>query len=376
MPKTTPLFSFLALCTTFAGAADAAESKQSISRQDEALKSLWEIPTIYKGDGLLREARIIGRFHADVYSLDSAQGYEQDWEIRRFRVGTKLKFAGDLEFKTEVQFNPQASDPAYERISELSLAWAPSEAFKLTLGKFSADYTHDGRLSSNYLQTLERNQLTNSFWATTRFFTGGKVSGDVGKWTYNFAVYSSDVNKEFGDFDAGWFAVAGLGYDVSEQIGAKKAVLNLDYVYQDVDPAAVNIRSFEHVASLNIDADYGKWGFAADVTGGVGRLKESDGWGAMAQVWYRFTDKVEGIARLTHVESSDPDGLKFSRYENRIVSGRGDQYDEAYLGVNYYIYGHKLKLQTGWTYATMDDSANNGGQYDGWAWTTGLRLSF
>ena len=59
-----------------------------------------------------------------------------------------------------------------------------------------------------------------------------------------------------------------------------------------------------------------------------------------------------------------------------IESGRGDEYHEIYLGLNKYLYGHKLKWQTGIQYASMDDSANDGGQYDGWGITTGLRASW
>jgi phosphate-selective porin OprO/OprP len=59
-----------------------------------------------------------------------------------------------------------------------------------------------------------------------------------------------------------------------------------------------------------------------------------------------------------------------------MTSGKGDEYQEIYAGLNYYLYGHKLKLQTGLTYSMMEDSANDGGKYDGWTWTTGVRLSF
>jgi phosphate-selective porin OprO/OprP len=57
-----------------------------------------------------------------------------------------------------------------------------------------------------------------------------------------------------------------------------------------------------------------------------------------------------------------------------LTSGRGDEYNEIYAGLNYYIYGHNLKLQTGWSYETMHDRAGDGGRYAGWCWTTGLRV--
>ena len=54
------------------------------------------------------------------------------------------------------------------------------------------------------------------------------------------------------------------------------------------------------------------------------------------------------------------------------VPGRGDRYQEIYLGANYYFYGHKLKLQSGAQWADMEDSANDGGTYSGFSWTPGF----
>ena len=47
----------------------------------------------------------------------------------------------------------------------------------------------------------------------------------------------------------------------------------------------------------------------------------------------------------------------------------------AYFGVNYYIYGHKLKLMAGTEYHHMD-GGGDGGDFDGWTSTVGLRMSF
>ena len=80
------------------------------------------------------------------------------------------------------------------------------------------------------------------------------------------------------------------------------------------------------------------------------------------------------MTRYTFVRSIDENGVRLPRYENQFVSGRGDEFQEIYLGLNWYLYGHKLKLQTGVDYAHMADRANDGGAYNGWQWTTGLRL--
>ena len=92
--------------------------------------------------------------------------------------------------------------------------------------------------------------------------------------------------------------------------------------------------------------------------------------------FYRPSDSLELVGRYTLVESEEPNGVRFARYERSIAEGRGDRYDELYLGLNYYLYGHRLKLQNGAQYVEMRDRADDGGAYTGWGWTTALRVSW
>jgi phosphate-selective porin OprO/OprP len=90
--------------------------------------------------------------------------------------------------------------------------------------------------------------------------------------------------------------------------------------------------------------------------------------------FYSFSDEQQVVLRYTYLDSSDDNGLKLGRYEREIVSGKGNRYNELYLGYNVYIYGHKLKWQTGLQYTKMDDDANDSGEYQGWGLSTGLRM--
>jgi phosphate-selective porin OprO/OprP len=96
----------------------------------------------------------------------------------------------------------------------------------------------------------------------------------------------------------------------------------------------------------------------------------------MAMPFYNFTDKLQFVGRYTFLESDRINGLRLGTYENQIVSGRGDHYNEGYLGANYFFYGHKLKVQSGVQFADMKDRANDGGAYSGVSWTTGLRVGW
>ena len=96
----------------------------------------------------------------------------------------------------------------------------------------------------------------------------------------------------------------------------------------------------------------------------------------MAMPFVNVTDKLQFIGRYTFLDSDDRNGVRLAMYENRLVSGRGNRYNELYLGANYFFYGHNLKVQSGVQIADMHDGANDGGAYSSVSWTTGLRVGW
>jgi hypothetical protein len=123
-----------------------------------------------------------------------------------------------------------------------------------------------------------------------------------------------------------------------------------------------------------LDAD--TWGIRTDFSAAAGYLGQSDLWGTMLMPFVNATDNLQLVARHTYLKSEDANGVLLSNYENRVVAGRGDRYNELYLGANYYFYDHKLKLQTGLQFGDMNDRAGDGGNYAGTSWTSGLRVSW
>ena len=75
--------------------------------------------------------------------------------------------------------------------------------------------------------------------------------------------------------------------------------------------------------------------------------------------------------------SSGADGLKSpGRYDEASLlpeagDVKGNSFVSTYLGLNYYIYGHKLKLMNGVEYTHL-----GGGDYDGTTFYSGLRMFF
>ena len=112
------------------------------------------------------------------------------------------------------------------------------------------------------------------------------------------------------------------------------------------------------------------------LTGGTGYGTQSDVWGVTAMPWFNITDKLQVVARYNYIESDEARGVRLARYDSFVTGQRGDEYHEIYGGLNYFVCGHRLKVQTGLSYVSLDDSALPNAEYHGFQWTTGLRLSF
>jgi phosphate-selective porin OprO/OprP len=277
----------------------------------------------------------------------------------------------------EVELNPQEADPFYVRFTDLYGQWSRSAGFALTIGKHAALFTMDGSTSSKELLTIDRSNLSNNIWFPQEYVPGISVSGRRAPWVYRAGFFSSgEANRELGEFNAGTFTLAVLGYDFAKSLDAREALLAANYVYQHPDPGNTFTRQLEHILSINFKFERDAWGVRADVSSATGYLGQRDLWAVMAMPFVNVTSKLQVVARYTFLDSDGPNGVRLGTYENRLVSGLGDLYNDAYLGANYFFYGHKLKLQSGLQYADMDDRANDGGAYSGLSWTTGLRIGW
>jgi phosphate-selective porin OprO/OprP len=206
---------------------------------------------------------------------------------------------------------------------------------------------------------------------------GVSVTGRAAPWNYRAGVYSSGAaNREFGRFNGDLFTLGLLGYDFAKKLNVREAVLTGNYLYQHPDVNNTFTRRFEHIASLHFRLEQPRWGLRTDVSKTKGYLGQRDLWATMLMPYFNATDKLQFVTRYTLVDSDGVNGISLNTYENRVVPRAGDRYNEGYAGVNYFFYGHRLKVQTGVQYADMRDRADDGGAYSGVSWTTGLRVGW
>ena len=359
--------------------APAAQTDANVEKRPSTYDKIWKFAEWYSDESspVVQKVLFSGRYQHEFAAVDADQGDLDEWNVRRMRLGPRMTLFRTITLHSEVELNPQEHDPLYVRFTDFYVQWARNGRLAVTVGKHAAPFTVDGATSSKELITIDRSNLTNNMWFPQEYMPGVSVSGKISQWIYRAGFYSSgEMNREFGEFSGGKFTLGVLGYDFADALGVKEALLTGNYVYQQPDVDNTFTRRLEQVTSINFKLDAGGWGARADVSAAAGYLGQSDLWGIMLMPFLNVTDKLQIVGRYTFLDSAHPNGVLLGTYENRVVTGRGDLYNEGYLGANYYFYGHKLKLQSGLQYADMDDSAADGGSYSGVSWVSGIRVGW
>jgi phosphate-selective porin OprO and OprP len=344
-----------------------------------AYDRIWRFAEWYDDDAnrVVQRVQFSGRYQHDYARVDADQGEHDEWNVRRLRLGMRATLFRDFTLHGEAEFNPQERDPLYDRLTDFYLQWSPAPRLAVTVGKQGVPFTSEGATSSRELIAIDRSALANNIWFTEEYMPGISVSGRSSPWSYRAGVYSAgSANREFGEFDGGVFTLGVLGYDVGPALGLREALVTANYLYQPDDPRNTFTRPLRHIVSVHTRVEDGAWGVRTDVAAAAGSLGQSDLRGVMAMPFVNLTPRAQLVLRYTWVESDEPNGVRLAAYESRVVAGRGDRYREVYAGANYYLYGHKLKLQTGVQWGDMDDSANDGGAYSGVSWTSGVRVGW
>jgi phosphate-selective porin OprO and OprP len=344
---------------------------------------LWSLATLYKDDSnsFIQELKLRGRYHGQYHWLDSDQGSDDGWEDRRIRLGIEGKlFNKKVEFRAEFQ-SADEFDPFYQLLTDVYLKWKPSEAFNVTVGKQKPQVgAYDWLPSTNFQPTFERSQIFNQLKVDRA--PGIVVDGKIAHWTYQAGIYSNQVDREFGQFDGGVSFSAGIGFDLKDALNTEKADLRVDYLHSEIDPNDTLLNRYENIFSATLWLKEGRWSLVTEAFAGTGRSgKDGDVIGFFILPTYDvIPKKLQLVGRYTFSAGDGADSvIAQTRYERAAPEltggGRGDQYQAADLGIQYFIYGDRLKLLAGAEYSQLN-GGGNGGDYDGWTALTGIRFSF
>ena len=346
---------------------------------------IWDKVTLYESEdnSLVSKFWLTGRLQGEYHSFENDESGvdHDDYDWRRFRFGFKATLFGDFTLHSEADLGLEnRGRPLYNQLTDTYLSWSTEGGVKFKLGKQSAPFTLDGSTSSKKLYTLERNQIADNIWFRQEYFPGISASGSVNEIDYFAGIYSNDNKPEFdGAFKHGQFGIISLGKDYAETFNYEKSYFRLDFMLHE-DNGNNDVEDFSDwngAYSLVTKWENNDWYFWTDLS--FADRKNGDVWGIQLMPFYDITDKTQAIFCYTHLESSENNQLRASRWEDRLPPrgsvGRGDELTEYFVGLNYFLYGHKLKWQNGLQYTEMDKTDGTTA-YEGWGFTTAFRISW
>lgn len=385
---------------------------------ESAWDKAWSAFTLYKDDdnAILQEFSLQGRLQLQtIYGMSDDDSFNtsdykdvgndesvwgNDIEARRARLGFKSKWFKNWKLEGQIDIDVDGKDGAgdtsfYKNIYDLYLTYAPSDAFTISAGKTKVKFSREQEISSKEILTIERSLISNTLFPGE--LTGVWVSGKgiQEHWLYEAGIYGSERVREFSSFDQGLVMLGKIGYDYSGQSGLDTAVASLHYMHNS-QPGFADLKtddytpgtspSFTDSIALTNDITRGRFGLTTELLYGAGfdgkaeqnggnkNIKQADVFALSIIPSYYLADGLQLVGRFQVATSDGANGLRVpGRYE-RLPAGddeSGNTYVSAYLGLNYYMYGHKLKLMNGVEYSHM-----GGGDYDGYTLMSGLRFSF
>lgn len=364
---------------------------------------LWSHAILYKNkdNPILQEFALQGRLHLQYAVGSSDQGNftsgdlqnlgTDTWgnvDVRRWYMGFKSTWFHHLKLQSQAVINPDWG-PVYNSLFDCYATWEDSDQLQINAGKVYVKFSKEYEISSREIVTFERSLLANQL--TPGRLTGAWVNGKnvAGPWLYELGIYAADTQDEFTEFQGGALVLAKSGYDLTSATGLDKAAVGFQWMHNS-KPGDAGAKKYDNSFSLTGEMKQGRWAATSDLIYATGKNSLTnapvpDVWGISVIPTYNITDKLQVAVRYQFSSSNADNGLSLqNRYERTAPdlvgsSGKavsGNQYQAAYLGLNYYLCGHQLKLMSGVEYAHMQDHANDGGEYDGWTWTSGLRMYF
>jgi phosphate-selective porin OprO/OprP len=394
----------------------------------------WSAFTLYKDNNnpLLQELSLQGQLqvqyadgnsdngHFDIRDFKEANAansqtvWGDNFEARRARIGFKSRCYQNWKFGSQIDTDTTGgANKIYRDIYELYLTYAPTDAMNFTVGKTELKFGRQQEILSKEILTLERSLVSNLLapGELTGVMVNGKGIQD--HWTYELGVYGTGRARALTGYNEGTVTLGKVGYDYSGQSSLDTALASVQFMhncapgfketdsdnfYSSASPA------FTDSIALTNDITIGHFGLITDILYGFGyqgtadqaevqkSLNQTDVFGISLIPSYFIASGLQLVGQLQWATSeraqpasgSTPATTNltlYSRYEKWApgVIQNGDNYASAYIGLNYYIYSHKLKFMNGIQYSTMDGGLAKADQttsYDGYTFLSGLRFYF
>jgi phosphate-selective porin OprO/OprP len=353
-------------------------------QQDSSIYDrIWDLAVLYSNDDNpnVQSFSLVGRYHGQYWNVNADQGSDSGWENRRKIFGFDSQWFQQLTVQAQIYLGVDDGS-IYDGLYVAYLQWEPPDTnISLSVGRLDYLFTgYERSTSSKRINVIERGLLVNQIMPAE--VVGAHLQGKSGRFGYQVGWFSRSIEQEFDDFNSGSAGVIGASYET--KLFYDKGSLHLDYLRNADDSEGNAFRPYRHVVSLWHKGESGRLSVGADLTYAVPLESSGHVWGLTIEPSWTLLNNLFGngdplqlTMRFQYANSSEHNGLHLQRrYEQKVTEGEGDNYRALYAGLNYYLYGHKLKLMAGGEYARMNDNANDGGEYRGWTWFGAVRLYF
>jgi phosphate-selective porin OprO/OprP len=340
----------------------AAQEKPAAAAKPVAELSLKErfenLGLIYQDKNAkgLQELWLLGRYHGHYHDTSGVGRSDSGLESRRTRLGFQARMYDHLTVHAQA-ISGSDFEPTYNGFTELWVRWEFNPALQLTVGQQKHRFTHDRNVSSRYMSFMERSMFTNMMGLD--YTPAVTLSGRVGKLDYYAGVFSNqagtDMWEAFTELHSGWSGLAAVTYDLGQLGGADTATFYGSLLHSEARTGATNLTRFDDAASVALILTEGPAALVTEVTAGFGGTR-GDAIGLNLQPSLFLTDKLELVTRYQLASASQTGGLRSQRrYESVAGLPNGEHYQATYLGLNYYLAGHRIKLLTGMEHARMNN---------------------
>lgn len=320
-------------------------------------EKLEDLGKLYQNDNhpLMQEWWFLGRYHGQYWNADGGGDQQDDWENRRFRIGSQARFFKKLTLHAQM-VSGFDMDPFYNGFTELWSQWSFDDSFIVGVGQQKHRFTHDRNVSSRYINTLERTMLVNMFNAD--YTPAVTASGKFDKFAYYTGIFSNatgpNIWEAFTEYDSGYSLLASGTWDIKDRIDLDEAFFNICYLHSDANQNATNLNRYKDGLSAVLIFTEGPGSLVSEALLGMGSTN-GNAFGINIQPGYFLTDKLQIATRYQLAFADEDDGLLAQRrYERTVGVNTGDLYQAGYAGLNYYIAGHRMKLMSGIEYAEMN----------------------
>ncbi len=320
--------------------------------------------------GNLKDLQIRGRIQAQFgytnVDNDEGDGDFSTFEMRRVRLGLRGTLFDNVRAQLEANLVPG------EDLSMRSafLQWREHEPAYIKLGMDKPLFGFEETTSSAEILTVERTLINNILAPGTQ--TGLSLEGEMDRLSYGAGVYTDQANRNEDRQDR-YMMNASVGLKLDGLVEDVTLRLRGDYIASD-DRNGQFGGGFEDGIAASLHLAVGTFDIRAEYMMGDNDGDKVSGWYVTPSLF--LTDSLQLVGRYEQADSDKQHGIRApSRYARRadhvrvretkdandaVISKvdpqRGDSYQAAYVGLNYYLRNHAHKLMSGVEFAQLDNT--------------------